>query len=239
MKKRKTLNQIVKTCFVMIIIIEFILQTIHKDWSNVFLCLLSLFLCYLPTIIVKKYYLTITPIFESIIYFFIFFAILLGEVFKFYTAVPHWDTLLHALSGSLSAALAISILKQIVKEKVILSIIIISISTTIGVLWELCEFSIDYYFQLDMQKDQIVSKISTIKINQQKPIIIKKIQKTVIDTPTKTIQIENGYLDIGLIDTMKDLFVTIIGAILFSILYSFDKKRKLMNIFIIQKKNMI
>ena len=94
---------------------------------------------------------------------------------------------------------------------------------TIGVLWEFCEFTADRYFNLDMQKDRIVEKISSVQLNEENkndPVIIDNIDKTEIysDNNQKMTTIEGGYLDIGIIDTMKDLIVNFIGAIVFSIL---------------------
>ena len=73
-----------------------------------------------------------------------------------------------------------------------------------------------------MQKDRIVSEISSVMLNKDNeniPIKVKDIERTEIYSKDGTATtIENGYLDIGLIDTMKDLFVNFIGAIVFSII---------------------
>ncbi len=96
---------------------------------------------------------------------------------------------------------------------------------TIGVLWEFFEFSADRYFRTDMQKDRIVQVISTVELEpdgKNIPVIIKDIKYTEIysgndeNNLTKTV-IKGGYLDIGIIDTMKDLIVNFIGAVVFSI----------------------
>jgi len=83
-----------------------------------------------------------------------------------------------------------------------------------------------------MQKDFIVKKIGTIKLDTtgtQTPVIIDHIKKTVIFTATgRKYTINGGYLDIGIIDTMKDLLVNCIGAVVFSIAgYFYEKARNL------------
>ena len=88
---------------------------------------------------------------------------------------------------------------------------------------EFGEFAADRYLNLDMQKDRIVQKISSVELNQEnknEPVIINNINKTEIySNNNQTITtVENGYLDIGIRDTMKDLFVNFIGAIVFSML---------------------
>ena len=82
---------------------------------------------------------------------------------------------------------------------------------TIGVLWEFFEYSSDKFFDMDMQKDTVVKKISSVALNpsgKNKAIVVSSIGKTVIYD-------ESGYLDIGLNDTMKDLLVNFIGAVVF------------------------
>ena len=92
-------------------------------------------------------------------------------------------------------------------------------SMTIGVLWEFFEYGADTYLKLDMQKDRIISRISSVELNSEKinkPITIDNIKSTQINSENGTTTIEGGYLDIGINDTMKDLFVNFIGAICFS-----------------------
>ena len=93
---------------------------------------------------------------------------------------------------------------------------------TIGILWEFYEFTADSVFRTDMQKDRIVKSISSVELNPNRenvPIKVNNIERAEIYSEDGTITtIENGYLDIGIIDTMKDLFVNFIGAIVFSII---------------------
>ena len=59
-------------------------------------------------------------------------------------------------------------------------------------------------------------------------IHVKDITDTVISTAAgETYTISGGYLDIGILDTMKDLLVNLIGAVVFSIIgYMSIKKSK-------------
>ena len=90
----------------------------------------------------------------------------------------------------------------------------------------------DQFFALDMQKDFIVQEIGSVTLdpnNSGVPFVIRDITDTVINTADgKTFAVNGGYLDIGIIDTMKDLMVNLVGAVVFSIVgYStlkFSKK---------------
>ena len=93
-------------------------------------------------------------------------------------------------------------------------------SMTVGVLWEFFEFSMDWFFGLDMQKDWIVPAINSVKLNPTGaniPIHVD-VQSVVINGETWNL---GGYLDIGIVDTMKDLMVNFVGAVVFSVNWNF------------------
>ena len=96
---------------------------------------------------------------------------------------------------------------------------------TVGVLWEFIEYGMDKTFNTDMQKDRIVTTVSSTLLNKEgknQEEVIKDIEKTVIygtlNGEKSAITIDGGYLDIGINDTMKDLIVNFIGAVVFSII---------------------
>lgn len=86
-------------------------------------------------------------------------------------------------------------------------------------------------FFLDMQKDFVVSSFASVTLdesNTQIPVRISEITRTIIETKNgDPVVIEGGYLDIGIIDTMKDLMVNFIGAIVFSVIgYFYEARNK-------------
>lgn len=204
-----------------------ILQIIRGDLNNALLCLLSLLLLFAPFFIQNKFEITLPDGLEIAIYLFIFSAEILGEINNFYGIIPHWDTMLHTINGFLATAVGFSLIDLLNKNSkkfnltpIYLCIVAFCFSMTIGVLWEFFEYGADKIFNLDMQKDTIVETISSVSINpdgENKAIILKNIGKTVIyDNDGNTMQIiDGGYLDIGINDTMKDLFVNFIGAVVF------------------------
>ncbi len=214
----------------LLVIICMVAQAMNKNWENVFLCFLTLVMFTVPTLIEKKLKIDFPSTLEIIVYLFIFSAEILGEIQNFYGVFKHWDTMLHTLNGFLCAAVGFSLTDIINRDEkfridmspLFLSIVAFCFSMTIGVGWEFFEFAADRYFLLDMQKDRVVQTISSVELNENKenkPIIINDINKTEIHyKDNKTIVIEDGYLELGRNDTMKDLFVNFIGAIIFSIL---------------------
>ena len=230
-KRRDITVYVVLRAFV---IFTLIMQIIHGNFENVFFCVLTLALLVLPIIIDHKLNIKLPTLLESIIFIFIFAAEILGEVYNFYGYVKNWDTILHTINGFLCAAIGFSLVdilnqSSIIKYKlspVFVALVAFCVSMTIGVLWEFIEFGMDSFTKTDMQKDTVIPLVSSVSLNEEnknKAVILKNIEKTEIysidsDGNEVVTTIEYGYLDTGLIDTMEDLFVNFVGAVVFSIL---------------------
>lgn len=225
----------ITTYFVLRVLVIAILirQIFTGNWNNVFLCGLTLILFEAPTFIDKKLDIELPNTLEKIILIFIFAAEILGEINEFYITVPHWDTVLHTINGFLCAAIGFSLIdilnrKEFFHSKMsplFVALVAFSVSMTLGVLWEFFEYGMDTFFKTDMQKDTIVREISTVNLHpdgKNIPVQVKDIDKLTVHTQNgekaEEIVIDGGYLDIGLIDTMKDLLVNFIGAVVFSII---------------------
>ena len=238
LKKRIAQNKktfIIYSILRMLVILTGIRCILTHNYESLFFCILSLILFLVPSFFEEKLKVNIPPLFQISIYTFIYAAEILGEVNKYYTAIPGWDTMLHTINGFLCAALGLSLIdimnrgsKKLQLTPLYMSFMAFCFSMTIGVCWEFFEFSGDYFFHMDMQKDFIVQEISTVTLdpeNSQKDFHIKDIDYTTIHTEDgEEYVVEGGYLDIGIIDTMKDLFVNFIGAIIFSVVgYIYEK----------------
>ena len=211
------------------VILVMIAQIMNRDWHNVMLCVLTLVLFTVPSFIEKNWHIDIPSTLEVIILLFIYSAEISGEIRSYYINIPGWDTVLHTITGFLSAAIGFSlvdIINRNERTKLYLSPLYVAIgafcfSMTIGVLWEFFEFSMDWFFGLDMQKDTIINTINTVVLDPTRS------NKVVTSTAVNGVDLGiNGYLDIGLIDTMKDLFVTLIGALVFSFIGFFYVKNR-------------
>lgn len=200
-----------------------VLQFFNKEYYDVFLCGLTLVLFLIPSFIEKRLHIDVPNTLEVIILLFIFAAEILGEIREYYLIYPFWDTLLHTLNGFLMAAIGIAmvdILNRSDKFKVRLSpafvaLVAFCFSMTIGVLWEFFEYGMDTFFHLDMQKDTVLHSVTSVMLNpdgRNRPVTL----------PIESILVNGeewaGYIDIGLHDTMKDLLVNFIGAVVFSII---------------------
>ena len=217
-----------------LVILVMILQIFNRNFENVFLCLLTLILLIVPSFLQVELKIELPTALEIIILLFIFSAEILGEIQSFYILIPMWDTILHTLNGFLAAAIGFSLVDllnnddrlQFRLSPVFMALVAFCFSMTIGVIWEFFEFGMDTFLGTDMQKDTIVQSITTVMLdptNSNIPITIDGIHSVVVNGKELGF---NGYLDIGLIDTMEDLLVNFIGASTFSILgYFYVKKR--------------
>lgn len=209
----------------LLVLLVMVAQIFNRDYFNVFLCLLTLVLFTIPSIVEHRLHIEVPDTLEVIILLFIFSAEILGEIRAYYLQFPYWDTMLHTISGFLMAAIGFSLIDILNRsERVALNLAPVFVglfafcfSMTVGVMWEFFEFGMDRYFGMDMQKDTVVSHVTSVELNPEG----KNVPVTV---PVESLVVNGedwdlgGYLDIGIIDTMKDLFVNFIGAVVFSII---------------------
>ncbi len=222
-----------------LVILALVAQILHRNYENVFLCVLTLILFTLPSFIERAIRIDIPDTLEIIILLFIFAAEILGEIRAYYIQYPGWDTMLHTLNGFLCAAIGFSLLDILNRNERLkfsltpayLSIVAFCFSMTIGVLWEFFEFFMDQTFLLDMQKDTVVHSIGSVMLDPaggNVPVSIKNITDVIVvtsDGAQRSLGL-GGYLDVGIIDTMKDLLVNFIGAVVFSTIGYFYVKNR-------------
>lgn len=207
---------------------------IRGNYESAFTCALALVLFVLPALIERQLHIDLPNTLEIIILLFIFAAEILGELQSYYITYPYWDTMLHTTCGFLTAAIGFSmidILNRNSRVKFNLSPIYCAVaafcfSMTVGVLWEFWEFTMDRLLMMDMQKDTIVHAFASTALDptmQNVAIPVKNIQDVIVNGQPLGL---GGYLDIGLFDTMEDLFVNFLGAVVFSVIGFFYVKRR-------------
>ncbi len=219
-----------------VVVAVMIAQLLNGHYENVFLCVLTLILFVLPAFVERNFRIDVPDTLEIIILLFIFCAEILGEIQAYYIAYPFWDTMLHTTNGFLAAAIGFSMVDILNRNKrfsfsmspLFMAITAFCFSMTIGVLWEFFEFGADYFFHTDMQKDTVLNAIYTVTFdptNSNQVIPVEDITAIYIASGKENLWFA-GYLDIGLYDTMKDLFVNFIGAIVFSVIGFFYIKNR-------------
>lgn len=224
-----------------LVVSAMIISFFRGNYENVFYCALSLVLFLIPAFAEKNFGIELPSALEITFLLFIFCSVILGELENYYIKFSHWDTMLHIVNGFMCAAIGFAMIDIFNRKKkfrkwnknfkfelspIFLTIFAFCFSMTIGVLWEFYEFGMDMIFLKDMQKDTIIHHISTVTLDMTHsniPVVIDNISEVSINGQDLGL---GGYLDIGLIDTMEDLFVNFIGAVAFSIIgYSYFNSR--------------
>lgn len=242
-RRRMSILYIVLTCIVIAVLVG---QFFTGNFENCFTCVLTLILFLIPSFVDRTLKITLPHTLEVIIVLFIFCAEILGEIRAFYLKIPWWDTMLHAMNGFLMAAVGVSMVDIFNRSELFkfelspffVALVAFCFSMTIGVLWEFFEFGMDVFTLTDMQKDTVVSTIATVDLNAAKqnvPVVVRGIEDviatggnmTVDGVPMQSYSFGlGGYLDVGIIDTMKDLIVNFIGAVTFSVIGFFYVKNR-------------
>jgi len=169
-------------------------EKIKSDYALMLVqCLLGIVVMFLPSVLERKLRIAIPGFMYDVFVVFLYAAIYLGEIRSFYYRIPHWDLILHGLGGLMLGALSFSVidlLNDAEKVKVSLSpafVAVFAFSFAVA-MGVVWEF---YEFLLD----------GLLGLNMQK------------------FALENGESLVGraaLVNTMADLLVDALGALLMS-----------------------
>ncbi len=232
-KKKKAVSIIYFTLRFIVIVLG-VLMVLGGNYEGAALCLLTLILFLFPAFVERTFRVDLPTPLEIITLVFVFAAEILGEIAEYYVRFPIWDTLLHITTGFLAAAVGLSLIDllnrsdrfRISLSPVFVALVSFCFSMTVGVMWEFFEFAMDVFVGTDMQKDTVLSSISSVMLHPEGkniPIIISDITDVAVNGESLGLC---GYLDIGLYDTLKDLLVNFIGAVVFSVFgYFYTKYR--------------
>lgn len=148
---------------------------------------------------------------------------LLGSCFNFYTIIPFFDTVLHGMSGVLFACLGFTIAEKLfgkaegAKSFFGYALFALCFSLAIAVVWEIFEYACTVFLGFDMMEDSPVTNINSYFLagNHTETVTLDGISQTVIHYGDGKIFVMNGYLDLGLIDTLTDMIICTVGAVIF------------------------
>ena len=216
----------------LLVLLVLIRSAVNGLWENVFICLLVLALFLLPSLISRRLKITFPTGLQIVILIHIFACEILGELESYYVRYPHWDTVTHTVWGFLCAAIGYGLVDILNRESsahfrlspAYLALAAFCFSMTVGVLWEFFEFAADRLLLLDMQKDTVISQFSSVMLdptNSNIPIRVADITDVAVNGESLGL---GGYLDVGLYDTMEDLFVNMIGGLVFAVIGFFRSR---------------
>jgi uncharacterized membrane protein YjdF len=157
-------------------------------WQTAFLTLAIMAVILAPTLLGVRLPVKIPPEIQVLALLFVFAALFLGEIQRYYDRIPWWDQALHVSSGLLLGILGFLLVYVLNANKRIdlhlqpsfVALFAFLFAVSVGTLWEIFEFAMDTLFGLNMQKAKF-------------------------GDPS------------GLTDTMWDLFIDVLGALVISV----------------------
>ncbi len=211
------------------LVILFVECVLAGRYEYALLCVLVAVLLYVPDFIERKLSVELPDVLEIIIIFFIIAAEVLGEMGSFYVKIPYWDTMLHTLWGFLAAGIGFALVDILNRSDstslnltpLFMAVVAFCFSMSVGALWELFEYAMDSSLGFDMQKDTWVTAFGSVALdptNSNVVVPVTDIASTQITLASGEVIVLDGYLDIGIHDSMADLFVNMIGALVFSLI---------------------
>lgn len=199
-----------------IVIFYLLIGIIKWNITTVVAALLSLILMTITSYLKKK--LNLDKKLELLIYIFIITTEVLGQIYHFYTRVPIFDIIIHTYSSFVISYIALIIIKKHKLPKIITILFIFSFAMMCESIWEIFEFSTDRLLKTDMQKDTIINEITSCYLSEDKDTPTTMVVDNVVVNNISFTDKYNGYLDIGLYDTISDMSCALLGALIFIII---------------------
>ena len=199
-----------------VVIFYLIIGIIKWNTTTLLAALLSLVLMTITSYLKKK--LNLDKKLELLIYIFIITTEVLGQIYHFYTRVPIFDIIIHTYSSFVISYIALIIIKKHKLPKIITILFIFSFAMMCESIWEIFEFGTDYLLKTDMQKDTIINEITSCYLSEDKDTPTTIVVDNVVVNNISFTDKYNGYLDIGLYDTISDMSCALVGALIFIII---------------------
>ena len=206
-------------------VITIIMMIVSKQYDRLLLAFATPFIILAPKILELLFRCKI----DLPVYLFgLFYAIgpMLGQCYNLYYTVSWWDKMLHISGGVMFAFLGLFLFEKYVgkdkKKMVMTAVFALCFSMAIAVLWEFCEFGADTFLGMDMQDDTVVTHINSYLLNEGVGVAgsIENIEEVIVNGQVLPV---TGYIDIGLTDTILDMLLETMGAVVVAIIYIVSK----------------
>lgn len=153
---------------------------------------------------------------------------LLGTNLHFYFYISWWDTMLHFVGGivfALAGCYLVVLLHEDCRQMLyVRALFALCFSMAIAAGWEFCEYGCDRLLGMDAQQDTFIPSISSYYLGEEMGEVGTLVNVTMVEINGVDMG-WNGYLDIGLIDTMEDMMAESAGGLVYALLFLLDKGR--------------
>lgn len=151
---------------------------------------------------------------------------LLGDGYDLYHLTSWWDKAMHLSSGVIFAMFGVFLAERLnggAETSLLLrAVFAFCLSVAASAVWEIFEYTADMIFHSDMQNDTYITEINSYLLGEKLGIIghIESIESVTVNGAPMV-----GYIDIGLIDTMRDMIIETAGALVYVAAFLFDRGR--------------
>ena len=230
---KSSLNKSERTCRLasviageLLVFLTLIILITKKEYTHLAMCIGSFAMVWLPIIIELLFSCKMNTAMYILGEFYAL-SPLFGECYKLYYLTSWWDKLLHACGGIVFALFGFYLFRLLTGDKkrfVAAAIFALCFSVALSVLWEFVEYGCDTILDMDMQNDTVVHEIHSYFLSDEPGVRghLSEIREVTVDG---TALPADGYIDIGLHDTMQDMMVETFGALIVSLYVLLDRGR--------------
>lgn len=212
-------------CQVFALVSVAVLAVQGQDSGRIVLAAATLVLVLLPEVVERVFHCKLwTPVYVfSLVYA---MGPMLGHAFNFYYLIPGWDKLLHISGGVLFAVVGACLYPALAGQPsprpLATAVFALCFSMAISMAWEFFEFGSDQLLHTDMQNDTVITEIHSHRLDEEMGAVghLEHITASAINGE---IMAWNGYLDIGLLDTMWDMILETLGALAVALYLAFSQ----------------
>ena len=197
--------------------------------DKILICVSGMLLLLLPATAERLLRIKIAASMKCILLVYAISGPVLGHVYRFYYTFRHWDKLMHILCGVFFAAFGYCLPdctdcgRRHSRRLKLWSAFCLAM--TVASLWEFFEFGMDVLIGTDMQNDTVLHGFTSYLLGSEPGITesLEGITEVAVNGVPLGI---DGYLDIGLYDTMLDMIVCAAGAAGFCLFASLRYKNR-------------
>ena len=125
------------------------------DWADLFVIIQASVIPFIPYFLEKRFSIHTPYLLRTSFILFMFCTLILGEIADLYNTFWWWDIVLHSVSSAGITVIGFILMTVIYRDRdlksapLLTSFLVFSFSMSLAVLWEVYEFTIDFFFETE------------------------------------------------------------------------------------------
>jgi len=178
MNKYETIQYRVSVALKIMMGVLVLISAFRQELFLVSVSLFVLLISLVPTIVSKSYKINLPIEIDLLVTVLLYLHFALGEYSHFYIKLWWWDIFLHGgnsiILGLIGFILVYGLLmtSKIETKPILAALFSLSFAVFMGVLWEIFEFFMDYFFGFTMQKSGLVDTMTDLMVDVGGALIV-------------------------------------------------------------------